>query len=312
MQEQIKDNYYGVLDHGFIALKDMMGSDTAIEEMARVSYQAGTRKTSDTRGLLRYLMRLGHSSPFERVEFVFHVGLPIFVARQWIRHRTASVNEYSGRYSIMPMLFYTPDQERAQLQSETNKQGSSDDRLTKTEYELYHGGCGFVRDREKEHYYKNLEAGMSRELARLDLPLSMYTYWHWKIDLHNLFHFLSLRLDPHAQWEIRQYANVIAHLVQKTCPLAYEAFYDYRLNSKSFSRMEMNLLQHNMLSGLTLLDPNGGLDTHADKMACELGMTGREIREFCDKIVTPNLNLNPLPDPLPAQHFEDKIEEASE
>ena len=207
------EKYYGVLDHGFLALKDVMGNDQSIEEMARVSYQAGTRKTSDTRGLLRYLMNHRHTSPFERVEFVFHVGLPIFVARQWIRHRTASVNEYSGRYSVMPMIFYTPDQERVTTQSTDNKQGSSEDQLA--DYDGYVNCCNNVRSDMNTHYHENLEQDMAREIARLDLPLSMYTYWYIKFDLHNLFHFLSLRLDPHAQWEIQQYAHVIANIVKQ-------------------------------------------------------------------------------------------------
>lgn len=297
--------YYPVLDHGFVALKDMMGCDKDIEEMARVSYQAGTRTVSDTRGLLRYLMRHRHTSPFERVELVFHVGLPIFVARQWIRHRTASVNEYSGRYSVMPMIFYTPEEDRVTTQNTENKQGSSDDIING--YDAFVLAREEIRDTSAAHYRACIEMDVARETARIDLPLSMYTYWYWKIDLHNLFHFLSLRLDPHAQWEIQQYAHVIANIVASELPLSWEAFYDYKMNACSFSRMEMELIRGGLYYNM-YQQPH---ITTTNKHAMQLGMNTREIKEFWNKLSKPNLELQELPQHKSPEYFMEKIEKAS-
>ncbi|NIP81529.1 MAG: FAD-dependent thymidylate synthase, partial [Gemmatimonadetes bacterium] len=207
--EEILGGYFPVLDHGFVALVDYMGSDEDIERAARVSYGYGTRKVSQTRGLVRYLRRHKHTTPSEMVELKFHVCMPIFVARQWIRHRTANVNEYSGRYSLMPLLFYTPGSDDFALQSADNKQG----RLPRgADPELYREAVQrweATRRRAADDYEWLVGQDVARELARIDLPLSTYTQWYWKIDLHNLLHFLTLRADPHAQYEIRAYAEVM-------------------------------------------------------------------------------------------------------
>ncbi len=267
------DKEYAVLDHGFVRLIDYMGDDTAIVQAARVSYGKGTKKVSQDRGLIRYLMRHRHTSPFEMVEFKFHVKLPIFVARQWIRHRTANVNEYSGRYSVMKEEFYLPADEDIRFQSTVNKQGRSEDEvpeevkqrlvtwLQQTQKDLYAG------------YAQQVEDGMARELARIALPLSLYTEWYWKIDLHNLLHFLSLRLDPHAQKEIREYAFVMAEMVKAVCPMAYEAFEDYRLNALYFSGPELKV----MADSLAALNPT------EDELEAQ-GLSKREATEFLEKL----------------------------
>ena len=237
--DALLDKEFKVLDHGFVRLIDYMGGDDAIVQAARVSYGEGTKKVSEDRGLIRYLLRHKHTTPFEMVEFKFHVKLPIFVARQWIRHRSANVNEYSGRYSVMKAEFYRPLEEDIRYQSTVNKQGRSAkevpaelrkqflDHLDNSQIELY------------KEYDQFVEEGLARELARVNLPLSMYTEWYWKIDLHNLFHFLRLRMDSHAQMEIRVYAEVMAEMVKAVCPVAYEAFTDYSLTSTSFSGPEL-------------------------------------------------------------------------
>ncbi len=240
------------LNAGFIRLIDHMGGDDAIVQAARVSYGKGTKTVSEDRGLIRYLMRHMHTTPFEMVEFKFHVKLPIFVARQWIRHRTANVNEYSGRYSVMKDEFYIPGDEAIHFQSLQNKQGRRTEEvppalrtrvleiLTSSQKELY------------AQYEEMLEADIARELARINLPLSLYTEWYWKIDLHNLFHFLRLRMDPHAQYEIRVYAEAMAQLVKPIVPFAWEAFEDYVLKSETFSRLELSVLAEKLdVAGLT-------------------------------------------------------------
>ncbi len=225
------------IDHGFVELIDYMGSDQAIVRAARVSYGEGTKSVSSDKGLIRYLMRHRHTTPFEMVEFTFLVSLPIYVARQWIRHRTANVNEYSGRYSIVLDEFDVPGPERIKGQDTRNKQGRTGalpaevvekfrEKLTKSSTNAY------------KDYEWALEHGVAREIARLFLPVNFFTRWYWKIDLHNLFHFLGLRLDSHAQWEIRAYSQIMASIVKKVCPVAYEAFEDFVLNSTSFSRKE--------------------------------------------------------------------------
>lgn len=222
-------NKIRVLDHGFIELVDVMGSDKAIVDAARVSIAGeNVRPVSEDRALIRYLYRHRHTTPFEMVEFKFRAKMPIFVARQWIRHRTANVNEMSGRYSELPAEWYTPETKRIVEQSKNNKQGSSYEQLHSKDEDQR----SFHDEAEAafEHYGYRLEAGMARELARINLPLSTYTEWIWKIDLHNLFHFLALRLHEHAQYEIRVYAEVMAEMVKEKCPLAWEAFEDFRLN----------------------------------------------------------------------------------
>lgn len=240
--KNILEKEFKCLDYGFVRLVDYMGDDAAIVQAARTSYGQGTKSTSEDRALIRYLMRQKHTSPFEMVEFKFHIKLPIFVARQWIRHRTANVNEYSGRYSEMRDEFYVPQVNVVREQSEDNKQGRADELLSS---EFANEIIQSIVASQTESYaeYKNyITQGIAREIARINLPLSIYTEWYWKIDLHNLFHFLKLRLDRHAQYEIRVYADVLAEIVKECVPLAYEAFEDYLLNAVQFSASEQKAL----------------------------------------------------------------------
>ena len=229
-----------VLDHGFVRLIDWMGDDNAIVDAARISYQKGTKSYRTDRALIRYLFRHKHLTPFEMCEMKFHVKMPIFVARQWIRHRTASVNEVSARYSELPQEFYSPTSDNFCNQSDNNKQGRNND--TNTSYQFFMDEKNILRARLFHHYEKQLENNVAREIARIDLPLSIYTEWYWKIDLRNLFNFLTLRCDSHAQYEIRVYADIIANMVKEKFPIAYEAWYDYDHKSASFSRQEMDLI----------------------------------------------------------------------
>lgn len=237
-------------EHGLVALLDVMPrfapvgktADFAIVQAARVSYGDGTKQVNEDRGLIRYLARHRHTTPFEMVEFKFHHVMPIFVARQWIRHRTASVNEYSARYSVVKDRFYRPSVEGVRQQSKTNRQGGEGlaDVSTAEDFLRY------LEETERAQYAgyeKAIEGGIARELARVGLPLSVYTEWYWKIDLHNLLHFLSLRMDPHAQQEIRDYANAMFALIQPIVPIAAEAFLDYRLNAMSLSGLEIEALR---------------------------------------------------------------------
>ena len=236
------------LDHGFLYLVDAMGGDASIVQAARVSYGLGTKSVHEDRGLIRYLMRHQHTTPFEMVELKFHVKMPIFVARQWIRHRTASVNEYSGRYSVMPDEFYVPDAAQVTTQSTTNRQGGSDPtdpERARAVLELIQREQRLVR----EGYEQMLAWDIRRELARLDLGVAQYTEWYWKNDLHNIFHFLQLRLDPHAQHEIRVYAEAMAQIVRAVVPLAWEAFEDYQLHTARFSRLELETLARLLTGG---------------------------------------------------------------
>jgi thymidylate synthase (FAD) len=240
------DGAIKVLDKGFVRLVDVMGDDAAIVQSARVSYGKGTKSTSQDEGLIRYLMRHKHTSPFERVEFKFHCRMPIFVARQWIRHRTANVNELSGRYSEMPDWFYEPEAELCTTQSAQNKQGGTGTPVSDAEALVQ----AFKETQASafSQYEQCLEQNMRRELARINLPLSLYTEWYWKIDLHNLFHFLRLRLDPHAQYEIRVFAEAMAAMVKERLPMSWRAFEDYQLHGASFSRIELAALKK-MLDG---------------------------------------------------------------
>jgi len=237
------------LDHGFVALVDCMPrlvpegktADFAIVQSARVSYGQGTKHVNEDRGLVRYLMRHRHSTPFEMVEFKFHIAMPIFVARQWIRHRTANVNEYSARYSIVPDRFYRPDIDAVRKQSKSNRQGGDEPIDVGTAEE-------FMQLLEKaEHLYQDYigltEKGVARELARAALPVSVYTEWYWKCDLHNIFHFLSLRLDPHAQLEIQVFAQAMYDLLKPIVPVSAEAFEDYRLESMHLTRLEIEAMR---------------------------------------------------------------------
>lgn len=230
------------LDHGFVRLVEVMGDDAAIVQSARVSYGAGTKTVRADRGLIRYLMQHQHTTPFEMVEFKFHCKMPIFVARQWIRHRTANVNEISGRYSVMEDIFWEPRPEDLRTQSSTNRQGSTDTPIDTTQATAL---AAQFRDEQRQlyqHYQTALAAGVAREIARVNLPLSLYTEWYWKIDLHNLLHFLQLRLDAHAQREIRVFAEAMAEFVKLRCPITWEAFEEFRLHAAALSRSECQLL----------------------------------------------------------------------
>ena len=233
--EAILGDYFPVLDHGFVALMDYMGTDQTVPTCARTSYGHGTKATSNDKGLVRYLRGHRHTSPFEFVEFHFHCSMPIFVARQWVRHRTASINEVSGRYSILPMLFHTPEAEHFAKQSQSNKQGRSG-RTDGSLHEMAAINWNKQRALIQENYEWLIAEDVARELARIDLPLSTYTQWRWKIDGHNLMHFLGLRCDPHAQWEIRVFANIIAGILERGWPNLFEAWADYNFKSRTFSR----------------------------------------------------------------------------
>jgi thymidylate synthase (FAD) len=236
-------------DHGLVALVDVMPrlvpagktADYAIVQAARVSYGQGTKQVSEDRGLIRYLARHRHTTPFEMVEFKFHHVMPIFVARQWIRHRTASVNEYSARYSVVRDRFYHPAIDNVRKQSAINRQGGEEpiDDLTARQFLEY-------LDRVESNYaeYERLmDKGVARELARLGLPLNIYTEWYWKCDLHNILHFLSLRMDEHAQQEIRDYANAMLALIRPIVPIATEAFLDYDFGGMRLTRLEIQALR---------------------------------------------------------------------
>ncbi|HET9958642.1 MAG TPA: FAD-dependent thymidylate synthase [Polyangiaceae bacterium] len=281
--EQLLGRYFPVLDHGFVALVDYMGTDECIERAARVSYGYGTRKTSQTRGLLRYLRRHYHTTPSEMVELKFHCSMPMFIARQWIRHRTANVNEYSGRYSLMPMLFYTPEASEFQQQSRTNNQGRSGQAAPSATYAEARKRWEEIRRLSRDTYEWLAGEQVARELSRIDLPLSTYTQWYWKIDLHNLLHFLRLRVDPHAQWEIQEFGRVMAGMLKRIAPMSYEAWIDYDVCGSRLSRMELEALrklvqlEDEALSG----KPGARLDQAALE---QLGLGRREIRELRDKL----------------------------
>lgn len=231
------------LDHGFIRLLDVMGDDTAIVQAARVSYGKGTKTVSKDRGLIRYLMRHEHTSPFEMVEFKFHCKMPIFVARQWIRHRTANINEISGRYSILPTEKYIPETGNISFQSDDNKQGRSEEKVPD---DIIRSSLDLIKESyevSEKAYHELLEKNIAREISRICLPLGQYTEWYWKIDLHNLLRFLRLRLDQHAQMEIRVYAEAMRDLIKPIVPLTWEAFEDYSLNAYRFSGPEMDIIK---------------------------------------------------------------------
>ncbi|MCL4543865.1 MAG: FAD-dependent thymidylate synthase [Chloroflexi bacterium] len=241
--ESLRGRELPVHDHGFVRLVDYMGDDAAIVAAARVSYGAGTKSIRSNRGLIRYLMRHRHTTPFEMVELKFHVKAPIFVERQWFRHRTASINSISQRYSEMREEFFVPAPDAIRPQSPRNRQGRADEPMSREDAETAIRDWSAANAQTYALYHQHLVAGMSRELARINLPLSLYTEWYWKINLHNCFHFLSLRLDQHAQQEIRDYAQVIERIARAIAPVAYEAFEDYVLGAATFSRIELALLR---------------------------------------------------------------------
>ncbi len=230
-----------VLEKGFVALVDYMGGDSAIVQAARVSYGKGTKTVNDDTGLIRYLMRHRHTTPFEMVELKFVASMPIYVARQWVRHRTASINEYSARYSEVPEKFDIPKPERIQPQSESNRQGR-EGALPEAVASGFQNSVEEVSKHAYSAYTSALQNGIAREVARISLTLNTYTEWYWKINLHNMFHFLSLRMDQHAQYELRMYANSMADLTRIVAPIAYQAFEDYMLNGVSFSKAEQKAL----------------------------------------------------------------------
>ena len=308
--EELLGLYFPVLDHGFVALVDYMGTDEDVERAARVSYGYGTRRTSQTRGLIRYLRRHRHTTPSEMVELKFHCAMPMFVARQWIRHRTASVNEYSGRYSLLPLLFYRPDREQVQAQSASNRQGRSGAPLTDV-YDEAVARWERLRRQAADDYEWLVGRDVARELARIDLPVSAYTQWYWKVNLHNLFHFLTLRVDAHAQYEIRAYGRVMAGILQRVAPLSFEAWCDYELGGTVLSRAELaavRRLVHAADGGLAARDGRVGPEELA-----ALGLSAREVEELLAKLDAPTAPADftlDLSQARPAEEFEARMEAA--
>jgi thymidylate synthase (FAD) len=258
-----------VLDHGFVRVIDYMGDDGAIVQAARVSYGRGTRRVSEDRGLISYLMRHRHTTPFEMCEIKYHVKLPIFVARQWVRHRTANVNEYSARYSILDNEFYIPAPEHLAAQASINRQGRGDalqgeparrvlDLLRDDAERAYAGYAEMLNEDDTGAPRDPSWPGLARELARMNLSLNFYTQWYWKTDLHNLLHFLSLRADPHAQYEIRAYADAMLDTVKRWVPLAHAAFLEYRLHAAAISATGLAVIRR-MLAGEMVDQPSSGL-----------------------------------------------------
>ena len=273
-----------LLDHGFIRVVDYMGDDSAIVQAARVSYGKGTKQLNQDRGLIRYLMRHWHTTPFEMCELKLHVKLPVFVARQWIRHRTANVNEYSARYSILDKEFYIPAPEHLAAQSQINNQGRGDV-LQGAEAARILEILKSDSENSYNHYLEMLnlneanddpvdpnKRGLARELARMNLGVNFYTQWYWKVDLHNLLHFVMLRADPHAQYEIRVYADAILNIIKEWVPFTYEAFMDYRMNSISLSA-QMKEVVTRMLRGEQVSQENSGL-------------TAREWAELSERLLS--------------------------
>jgi thymidylate synthase (FAD) len=274
-----------ILDHGMIRLVDYMGDDAAICQAARTSYGKGTKSVSQDEGLIRYLMRHWHTTPFEMAEIKLHVKMPIFVARQWIRHRTASVNEYSARYSILDREFYIPSPEQLAAQSAVNNQGRGavlEGPEAARVLEILKADATRAYDNYEAMISTEGQQGLARELARMNLPTSIYTQMFWKTSLHNLFRFLELRADSHAQYEIRVYAEQIGRITKDWVPMAYRAFEDYRLEGAQLSKMELELLR-DMLKPrpsnlLRLLTGWKTLDTEGSRLS------GREVTEFRRKL----------------------------
>ncbi|MCL3881002.1 FAD-dependent thymidylate synthase [Marivita sp. GX14005] len=250
-----------VLDHGFVRVVDYMGDDSAICQAARVSYGKGTKSVQNDEGLIRYLMRHWHSTPFEMCEIKLHVKLPVFVARQWIRHRTANVNEYSARYSILDREFYIPEPEHLAAQSVVNNQGRGE-ALGGEEADRVLRHLREDAMRCYDHYEQMIDQdgqqGLARELARMNLPANIYTQWYWKVDLHNLLHFLRLRADSHAQYEIRVYADEICRIVSDWVPFAYRAFEDYRMGGAQLSKTGLDCVRR-MLGGEDVTQETSGM-----------------------------------------------------
>lgn len=265
--EEILDKEFPVLNKGFVRLVDYMGGDSRIVQSARVSYGAGTKTVREDGALIDYLLRNQHTSPFEQVVLTFHIKMPIFIARQWLRHRTARVNEISGRYSVMKDDFYVPALEDVAMQSTDNKQGRASEALDETIAQQICTALENGQKRAYEDYSAQITDGLARELARVNLPLSLYTEMYWQIDLHNLFHFLRLRLDGHAQKEIRDYAKVLLEITRKVAPMATASFENHMQQGVRFSGEEMQALR-DMLDGK------------------EVSLTGRNLERFNAKIET--------------------------
>jgi thymidylate synthase (FAD) len=267
--EEILYEPLAVLDHGFVRVIDYMGEDAAIVQAARVSYGRGTRKVSEDQGLINYLMRHRHTTPFEMCEIKYHVKLPIFVARQWIRHRTANVNEYSARYSILDNEFYVPALEHLAAQATTNRQGREEvlegaaaervlNLLRSDAERAYAGYAELLNESASEMPIDPARPGLARELARINLTLGFYTQWYWKTDLHNLMHFLSLRADPHAQYEIRAYAEAMLATLARWVPMTYAAFVEYRMNAALISAKGLAVIRR-MIRGQSVDQASSGL-----------------------------------------------------
>jgi thymidylate synthase (FAD) len=266
--EEILDREFPVLDKGFVRLVDYLGGDERVVQSARVSYGAGTKSYREDSSLIDYLLRNSHTSPFEQVVLTFHVKLPIFVARQWVRHRTARLNEISGRYSVMKDDFYVPAPEDVALQSTDNKQGRSDVALAPGDAEKIREAFVSFQKASFDFYSSIVDVGIARELARINLPLSLYTEWYWQIDLHNLFHFLELRLDSHAQKEIRLYAQVLLEITKKVAPRCCGSFERHILSGVRFSGEELAELRKRL----------GGNDDG------EGGLSGKALERFEEKL----------------------------
>jgi thymidylate synthase (FAD) len=267
--EEILYQAIPVLDHGIVRVIDYMGDDNAVVQAARVSYGRGTKKVSEDQGLIHYLMRHRHSTPFEMCEIKFHVKMPIFVARQWIRHRTANVNEYSARYSILDREFYIPAPEHLAAQSASNRQGRGDvlegaeaqrvlDLLKRDSTQVYDHYVDMLNENEAGEPIDASRPGLARELARMNLSLNFYTQWYWKIDLHNFMHFLSLRADPHAQYEIRVYADAMLDMLKRWVPLCYEAFVQHRLGAATLSKNALSVVKRR-LAGEAVTQESSGM-----------------------------------------------------
>lgn len=267
--EEVLGQEFPVLDHGFVRVVDYMGDDSAVVQAARVSYGKGTKKSQEDKNLIFYLMRHKHTTPFEMCEIKFHIKLPIFVARQWVRHRTASINEYSARYSVLDKEFYIPSPENLTAQSASNRQGREDLTLDETytgqvlallkeDSETLYSHYDYLLNEPESPHFSEDRPALARELARMNLSLNYYTQWYWKINLHNLLHFLRLRADSHAQYEIRVYAEVMLDLVRKWVPAVYEAFCEYHKNGTSLSAKALEVLRH-ALSGQPVSQDSSGL-----------------------------------------------------
>jgi thymidylate synthase (FAD) len=270
--EAILDQEFPVLDKGFVRLVDYLGGDQRIVQAARVSYGEGTKSYRKDAALIGYLLRNEHTSPFEQVVLTFHTKMPVFVARQWVRHRTARLNEISGRYSILKSEFYVPAEEDVCAQSSDNKQGRTDEALPEDVRRRVIDAFDAGQEHAYGEYEKLLEEGVARELARINLPVSVYTEWYWQIDLHNLFRFLRLRMDYHAQREIRAYAETMFEITKKIAPAASAAFEEHVLGAVSFGAAE--------LDALTQLLP----EFTDDQIAERTGLSGRALARFLAKL----------------------------